>query len=449
MENLMMSTEFKNTSYVFIPFRYNNRQSFKKLVGTLDESPLWSGVQNENLYMLKYVADKFDSQNPEHCQCFLFELKEEARPQCGLAPKNVVYATEPHPFHDADTKFTFTLPQVQLYCFSTSVCILAFRLHFTENDPFWIATAQYHLKKVSRETITPYDETGKPLAERNTILDLAKNITTHIHYPLPFEFFFYANPSTERANSLTYLDVPAQSDYKRELYYLRRCYGQDYVYVEDQTVDRRETYCAAQEISWGISPEAAICLAQPCGHESFVHNIFYKNFNRQYLFMYVLLLHQKYVLYMLLTKIGVGNHNQLETLTEYQHQLYEFETDFVFSRVTEVPQYQNLYDRLADAFSLKPMFDDVREPLSSLSEIRKTAAETKQRNRDLAVNRSLFMLSLLTFFSALMDSFDFAESFFSLFFNENTIKWIQFGFISLVVIAFLYVLFNLISSRKD
>ena len=152
---------------------------------------------------------------------------------------------------------------------------------------------------------------------------------------------------------------------------------------------------------------------------------------------------------MMLTQIGIGTYNKLETLEEYQHQLYEFETDFVFSRVTEVPQYQNLYNRLAEAFALKEMFLDVREPLVSLSEIRRTANEKKQQNRDNAVNRSLFMLSLLTFFSALLDGFDFVESFFSWFFDANIIKGIQIGSMALVVLAFVYVIKNLISSKKE
>ena len=58
---------------------------------------------------------------------------------------------------------------------------------------------------------------------------------------------------------------------------------------------------------------------------------------------------------MLLTKIGIGVYNSLETLEEYRRQLYEFETDFVFSCVSEVPQYQELYDRIVQAFSLKKM----------------------------------------------------------------------------------------------
>ena len=126
---------------------------------------------------------------------------------------------------------------------------------------------------------------------------------------------------------------------------------------------------------WGVSQEAAVCITCPeMGRGTFIRTTFYRNFNYQYLYMYILLLHQKYVLYMFLTEIGVGRYNTLETLEEYRRRLYEFEADFVFSCVTEVAQYQRLYDRMTDVFALKDMYEDVNEPIRALTE------EKKKRN---------------------------------------------------------------------
>lgn len=135
---------------------------------------------------------------------------------------------------------------------------------------------------------------------------------------------------------------------------MRRCYSDGFIYTEDDKLDEKEIFIPSKDTTWGISPEAAVCLVCPKhGSEKFLRETFYKNFNAQYLFMYIFLLHQKYVLYMFLTKIGIGIYNDLGTLEEYRQELYEFETDFVFSCVTEVPQYQKLYDRMTEAFSLK------------------------------------------------------------------------------------------------
>lgn len=231
---------------------------------------------------------------------------------------------------------------------------------------------------------------------------------------------------------------------------MRRCYSEGFIFQEDELLERDEIYIPSPSTVWGISPEAAVCLACPeSGNEEFIRKKFYNNFKAQYLFMYVLLLHQKYVLYYFYTKIGIGTYNNLETLEEYRNQLYEFETDFVFSLVTEVPQYQRLYDRMTKAFSLKKMYEDVHEPLKSLSEVRREAAEKKQKQRDDNVNKALFMLSLLSFFSALVDSFAFADTFFGWFLDDTGVKIAQIICIVLIVITLIIVIKNLISSRSD
>ena len=333
---------------------------------------------------------------------------------------------------------------MQLYLFRTTVGIVAFQINLENDDPFWVSNAQYHLKKVSREKIS-----CKNVTTNKTLLDISKDLVSEFLAISKFSFFYYANPSTERANVLTYLVVEPQDDYKKELFYLRRCYSDGFIYTEDDKLDEKEIFIPSKDTTWGISPEAAVCLVCPNhGSEKFLRETFYKNFNAQYLFMYIFLLHQKYVLYMFLTKIGIGIYNDLGTLEEYRQELYEFETDFVFSCVTEVPQYQKLYDRMTEAFSLKKMYEDVHEPLISLGEIRREAAENGQKKRDGNVNKALLMLSVLSFFSALVDSFDFVESFFGWFLNEAGVRLVQVCCIIGISLIVFLVFKNLFDSRK-
>ena len=336
------------------------------------------------------------------------------------------------------------MKSIQLFCFRTRVGIIAFKIHFESNDPLFISSALYNLKKVSREKIHPYGS-----KESTTFLSMAKEVMHTLKSEQDFQFFFYANPSTERANILAHIEVEPKDDYKFELFYLRRCYSDGFLYSENKELDEREIYTPSQDIVWGISPEAAVCLTCPeRGRADFIHGTFFNNFNTQYLFMYVLLLHQKYVLYMFMVQIGIGTYNSIELLEGYRQELYEFETDFVFSCITVVPQYQTLYERMMEAFSLKDMFEDVREPLSSLSEVRRADAEKKQKERDDNVNRSLFLLSLLTFFSALVDSFDFADSFLSWFLGPSLVRIVQIVCIVSIVMLLAYVVKNLYFRKK-
>lgn len=432
-----------NTSYIFIPFTFSKEISFLSFVKMIEDSDSWTIIHDEIIYMLKFIADKFDSYDTKNCQCFHFGFVPDNYSNIVTISDNGKYYTGTHKYKGEDIRFGFKINGIQLYCFSTSVCIMAFRITSDVSDPLLLSSELYNLKKVSKEKIYINDSS-------TTMLDIAKAILADFSKKIQLDFFYFANPSTERANILTFLEVEPQDSYRYELFYLRRCYSDGFLYAENEKLDSEEIFTPSKDTVWGISPEAAICLACPgFGRGSFILGKFYENFNAQYLFMYVQLLHQKFVLYMFLTQIGVGAYNSLEKLEQYRSELYEFETDFVFSLVTEVPQYQYLYDKMQDAFALKKMYEDVHEPLVSLAETRRLASENEQKIRDDTVNRSLLVLSLLSFFSALIDSFDFVESFFGWFLNDVGIKVVQILCFFAITIALFYVVKNIRKNKYD
>ncbi len=452
-------TKYDNVSYIFIPFIYEKAKDFESIIAKLDGSAIWDKTHDEIRYMYKYVADKIMSSDRKQRQCFHYELNAGNRNLVGLANTEAWYATELHEYtgngEKTNIKFRFQIVGAHLYCFSTSVGIMAIAVHLEENDPLWISSAQYYLKKVSKEQIHADGDESNGF----TFLELAQKLIEQLNSVSKFDFFYYANEGNERSNILTYLEVQKKADYKKELYYLRRCYKTDgFMYMENEESDKKEIYMPSKDTVWGITSEAAVCLACPEeGREEFITKTFYKNFNAQYLFMYILLLHQKYVLYMFLIKTGVGTYNNLEALEEYRNQLYEFEADFAFSRVTEVPQYQSLYDRMTEAFMLKQMFEDVHEPLKALGEIRREANENAQKERDDNVNRALMMLSILSFFSALADSYAFTEDFVTDFGGKLMgaglvgliVQIIQGVCVAGIIIIVMYVFIKLIKSKRD
>ena len=58
--------EAKNISYFFIPFIYENNDQFTTLINGLDTSELWEKHHDEIKYMLKYVADKINSEDKKN-----------------------------------------------------------------------------------------------------------------------------------------------------------------------------------------------------------------------------------------------------------------------------------------------------------------------------------------------------------------------------------------------
>lgn len=406
-----------NISYIFIPFRYEGQDS-RSLPEVLKSSGDWELVDDEIEYMLKYVADRIEGKDSgkSRYEHFVFSGLSE------YGGRETVFYTEKHLYNGVETEFGFRIQSIQLYYFNTSVSVLAFGLHFepgTDGEPglmppqmMYISSAQYYLKKVSREKIH-----GSSIDGDTTLLRFAQEIMGRLSPGGTFDFFFYARPGTERANLFTYIEAGYSEDIVHELFYLRRCYNEQYLYHQDGKRDEQEIYSAAENITWGLSAEAAVCITCPAkGGEDFLHNVFFRNFNRQYLLMYVLLLHQKYVLYLFQTRITAELYEDIDTLETYRNNLYKFETDFVYSRVTEVSQYQDLYDRMSQVFALKEMYEDVREPLQVLVDARSAElekhqkqAEHDQKKQEERMNKILFIISVVCAIPAVADLFRIIE----------------------------------------
>ena len=433
-----------NASYFFIPFRLQEPSEFMEMIRGLRRSECWKPSEERILYFMKYVSDKLDTRDQEHCQCFRFSLRSEARERVGLSEPDCEYHIVPMRHLEHQETFPFYLRDVALFCFRTCVCILAIQVSFFFFFPIHISTGQFYLKKVGREKIYP-GEGGDGF----TFLELARRLTDTLELSTPPIPFFFANPGSERANVLSRLEVPPQENYGRELFYLRRCYSSGYSYQPDPEADAREIFSPTRDTVWGISAEAAVCLVCPeWGKEDFIRGAFYRNFKSQYLLMYVLLLHQKYVLYLFLTEVGTGIERDLALMESYRKRLYHFKTDFVFSRISEVPQYQNLYDRMQHIFDLGGLFDDVQEPLAALRNLQLEEEAQKQQKRDARVSRMLFVLSLLTGFSTLSDGYSVIESYISPYLPLRWIHAIQYGFAALVVGALLWGISLLIRSDR-
>ena len=432
-----------NASYIFLPFSFRSDNDFASLNRQLGENRNYQLIRDKIKYMYRYVAEKFNSDNAEACQCFHYKLRPEERASFHLGDPADLYQSRPIMYLGKSDCFRFRVNDAHLFLFNTSVGIVSFQLLFDKNDPFYIANALFYLKNVSKERFLSAD--GKT---QFTFLSVAKEMVGAVPELTDSAFFYYANQDRERANVFSYVEIAPQEDYDKEMYYLRHCYSDGFQYT-DEKPDSDEVYSLSGDTVWGVSSEAAVCIAHPKpGNEYFIRRVFYKNFNEQSFFLYTLLLHQRYVLYRFLTKIGVGAYNSLETLETYRAELYEFETNFVFSCVTEVPQYQCLYDRVAKAFSLRQLYDDVHEPLVSLREIRRETSEKEQKKRDDRLNVAVLLLSVLSIFSALVDSFDFNESFWSRFFPDPVVHFIQGFCIAIIMVVAVWLIVTLVRNNR-
>lgn len=399
---------FENFSYCFIPFSFSNEKGIKYFDERLTVGEVWHPVHDEVRYLHKYVSDKLINDDCEKKGCFHYHLDKKAAEFYNLHLEESNYYIAPKKyFNKNDVEIRFSINNVELFAFSTSLGILAFQIKFEDNDIRKIAAAQYYMRKIS------YQKESEKVKYRSCygeiedydFIKISKSLFRDLKSDFVFDFFFYSAPKHARANFLTYVDVDKKDNYDEDLFYLKWCYHDAFSYDPVSDLEDSQNYVASSDIVWGISPSAAVCLVYRSKERAeFIEGVFQKNFMEQYLFTYILLLHQKYMMYYLLTEIGCADNSNLEALENYKKRCYEFQTDYMFSYITEVPQYQRLYERVSKSFKLEEMFRDVQEPLTRLAEIQRQLRDEEEKQCDKAMNHMLSLLSVLTVFSAIADA---------------------------------------------
>lgn len=405
-----MSNDYlNNISYLFVPFSPENLSDYSEFRKNITPSNGWEPMQPENRYLHRYVFERFVGQRQGVMDSYHFHIDPDFARTHGLSLGSL-YSTAAKKYKDQQkVYFQFKISDVQLFAFNTTVCILAFELHFEDDDPLKIATAQYYLRKIATERVHLVEDGTD--AKQESFVDIASCLLADAAKTIPLDFFFYAARNNEKANFLTYVDVPKKENYDEELFFLKWCYHDGFDFSAAAYDSCSETFQQNENTYWGISVSAAVCLVyRDEKSKAFVEKRFQTNFRKQYLMTYILLLHQKYVMYLFLTKMSVGISGKLAELEQYKERLYNFETNYMFSYISEVPQYQNFYQAVRKTFALDQLFKEVQEPLNQLTEIQRQEAEKEQKAYDEKINTALTALSLLTIISTIADALGLMEN---------------------------------------
>ena len=460
-----------NCSFIFLPFLYEKNHSFStgseifdQIVGaagsngigqaTIKQLDLWEIAEvNVRKYLYSYIQDIAVTDNNDdirHRRMLMFKPKDLDAElfNAGNIRTNTwldLVINESWAQNAFPDGFSFKIEDVNLYLFRTGVGIVCFKIRYPENKYDYISSCEFFLQPVGMQSIPGIQTTDHN--NPSTLLSLAsalvesffcslnytvtnkncQNSSEYIYYDL----FYYSKEGTERADFFTFIysDDNSNTDtlYKKELYYLCRCYNSTFSYLPEYDDD--SYYQASSGIFWGITRKCTACIFD----ESLEHpnaefpNLFFENFCDHYRFMYVLMLHQKYTLHLYLSRLAPNEYVpdlDLDTLDKYREQLYEFKTDFVFSDISEVEPYQNLYYKINKQFNLKDLYIDVEEPLHKIAKLQqqelnieeqrrekiRKEKEAKENERESWKNKLLEGIALLSIFSALVDSYDYIKN---------------------------------------
>ena len=448
----------KNIVYVFVPFRFGNADvvvNAAKAICAKDD-PIWEdAAEGIRSYFLKYLTDKVvppGKDMPDLRCCIHVGAKERSlgwrgdrdkvewekalvaqKEKFGFSMDDVfhLYPKDYHRNTYGESIFDFRIDSLKLTVFGTGVGIVSFGLVLGVEDALNVAFAEYLFKMAAEE-----QDRSTNFGRRNSILQrkgdgartdftaLARKVVVAALGSIEANFGFYSRKP--RVNLFT-LFIPSEekadgSGFEREHYYLSNGYGPGYAYPGDGK-DVEAQYLGDPNIRWGVSNEVVCCLARPELHKpssNFIYDSFYHKFRREYLFMYIWQLHQKYAIYAFLADISTGGLNvpdrdKAEALREYKRRFVDFEANYVFARITEVPQYQRLYDAVARQFALRTMYKDVKEPIGALEELfhdDEARAQEREQRATTRITTILAGMALLSVFSAYIDSYDFIGKWF-------------------------------------
>ena len=217
----MENSYLPNFSYLFVPVTTDNGEQFSQFYKRITPENGWNPDKIANRYLHRFVIEKISSSESDGGAHFILDSDFASENGLYLGTKWYTLGKKKYKGED-NADFSFMISNVELFAFSTSICILAFELRFKDNDPKKIAAAQYYLRKISTEQIYLADDTEKQNGE--SFVEISARMLKNASANVPLDFFFYAALHNEKANFLTYIDVPKQKSYDEELFYLKWCY---------------------------------------------------------------------------------------------------------------------------------------------------------------------------------------------------------------------------------
>lgn len=388
-----------NSVFVIMPFSLQSPRKTHKFVEHLISAGCWEESEIKTKFLYKYVTRKLFSKTQRDRKCYILKYKGRRNIKNGdqefdingekvICPSNTLGGLGCETYH-------FVIDEIKLILFSSNICMVAFRIHFLCNTPEYekISNSLYFIKKTFDTRFRSLNSNTNGI----TWLTLAKAILdashTYKNNDLIFDFNYYSEEKYSRANFFVSLSGKNIDDYERALYYLKFGFSNRYDYIE---LEDEANYYAANGRKWGITSEGCACILTV--EEKSVLSKQFLEFQSEYFLIYCLLLHQKYYYYKLLMQLSAANDVTAHDLQHYKSDLIDFESDFVFSTVTEVPQYQGIYENLFSRLKLSNLYADVEEPINNLNN------KIIERNEK-AVRLIGYLASLFGLFSILADGY--------------------------------------------
>lgn len=413
----MIENNNLNTSIFFVPI-YNN--SIEKTIKTLKSQEKWSVIETGDLttnYLLKYVNRLTLDET------LFISFKYDGLKNEGVSFQISDYSDNGIKFINKKYEEKVSVSEIRISIFGTGIAFAELQVTYNGLTPNEICDFVYNFKKIYK---TDDIEKGK-----KSFLGIIKESLPNDCIPFFYNSVNYGNNAFKNEcigfHTLRFFEDEINDiELKELLFRLRRGYGTRFKYEECQGPYDFE-YTPSIFDFWSGSQEGLVNIIRVNKGNIFYDKYKYLQFIRDYRFMYLMLLNQRFSAIRYIEEVAIGDS---DTIREVNERIVKLKTVYSFRVVSNDLIYQNLYSRIYRLLDIDNILDDLSENEQQVEMYHAKSLEKTERQ----TNKLLIAISLLSVFSCLID----ASSYFDLFAPfRNISKWISLLIVCAVVITWI------------
>ena len=376
-------------SVFFIPVWFDQFKPFTKLLSetgyweTTDSKKVWAG------YLFRYASDI--NRDPDLFASFT--LKD-------TSALNVYMFRE-----ELGLEQTPTVDEVRFSCFSTGVGFMEFWVSYPDFGVDEIANFSYMFKKATSKC-----NRQLPNGQR-ALYDVARDLL-----PRDWQAVLFFSTSARfkyECNCFHFLHIdekiPDSTELKSTVYRLSRSYRNNMPASVESAYDMM--YEAGIGDYWGGCSEglANIVYHAPGSTDEksdyYLHNLKPQRLQTDYYFMYLLLLNQKYAAIEYIRLVSQSLDSSTKYVENLNKRIIQLKNTFSFNVISDDSIVQNIYSKMYAVLEIRNLLEDVIENEKQMEFLQKA----KHMNDDRLSNKYLLGISILSLFSALIDSASFFD----------------------------------------
>lgn len=293
--------------------------------------------------------------------------------------------------------------KIRLTLFATGMAFMYFLVNYCSLSAEEIADFSYHLKRAKRSK--NYDsaiENGCSQPLYNAICELLPSDCGMV----PF-FEAVSDVKTQCiAFHMLYLPNAEEFNSLRNIFLLKRSYRSNFEYNPETEKNGYDMYYSPYSyMDWGGSEEGLVCICKKSKEASYyVEHFHYSQLTNDYLFMYLLLLNQRFSMVKYIMELSNCENDSAE-LKKIDEKVVMLKSKFSFRIISDDMIYQNIYSKMFGLLQIEALLCDIEECNDRMESVAQKESEIRE-NR---TSRILVVLSFLTLFSALIDASDYFD----------------------------------------